>query len=316
MKRERLSETTEAYVSNRLTLGRTEGTILHVRRALSALGGFLARRGVETAGEIDREMVRAFLAERYSLALERAYVSGPATYAERYAKQLRPFFRWAVASGRVLVSPMDGLRVARGEVRLPRNALTLEETRRILAAPDTNDILGLRDRAVLEIMYSSGLRRGEVAGLDLGDVDLAERTAMIRNGKGRKDRVVPMGEAAARWMRRYLSESRPLLERDSSERAFFLTTIGARLHRILPHRLIQRSSLAAGIERRVTSHTMRHTCATHMLRGGADIRHVQELLGHEDLRTTQIYTRVAITDLREAHRRFHPRGGMGCAEVG
>ncbi len=309
-----LAEEAQAYLADRTAQGSAQGTIVHERRALTALLDFLARQGAESVSEVDQAMVQGYLAERHSLALERAHIAGPETYTRRCALHLRSFFRWAVKSGRILVSPMDGLRMPRGELRLPRDVLTREETWRLLKAPDTNEVLGIRDRAMIEIMYSSALRRREMMELDLGDVDLAERRVLIRRSKARKDRVVPVGAEAARWMRRYLSESRPVLERDSSLQAFFLTTHGLRFQRNLPNTLLGNYGRMAGIARRVTPYTMRHTCATHMLQAGADIRHIQELLGHEEIKTTQVYTHVAIADVKEAHRRFHPRGGIGAVE--
>jgi integrase/recombinase XerD len=161
---------------------------------------------------------------------------------------------------------------------------------------------------MLELFYSTGLRVSEVTALDVADVDLADAVLAVRRGKGGKGRRIPVGAAACQWVGRYLRDARPQLVRKPSERHLFLSTRGHPLSRGDVAKIFRTIVRAAGLRIRVTPHTMRHTFATHMLRGKASLRHVQEMLGHALLSTTQIYTRVDISDLKDVHRRCHPRG--------
>ena len=234
----------------------------------------------------------------------------PIRYLADHAHGVRRFFAWAAVHGRVLVDPAEGLAVPRPPSRIPRGILTTGEIARLLEAPDAATPLGLGDRAVIEVMYSSGLRRAEVSALSLGDVDLRERRIFIADGKGRKDRIVPVGAKSAERMADYVSDGRPLLERDASEQAFFLNVEGLRLRTRNVADIVRRAAESAGFDKAVTAHQLRHTCATHLLQGGADIRYIQFLLGHASLATTDIYTHVSPMDLKDAHEKHHPRGAF------
>jgi integrase/recombinase XerD len=176
----------------------------------------------------------------------------------------------------------------------------------VLMQPDIHDVLGLRDRAILETFYSTGMRRLELATLKLWDLDLERATATIRLGKGKKDRFIPLGDRAAAWIAKYIVESRPKLVSEPDDKTVFLSNAGE------PFSLDHLSDLvrvyvdASGIGKRGACHLFRHTMATLMLEGGADIRFIQAMLGHADLKTTQIYTHVAIRQLQEIHRATHP----------
>lgn len=202
--------------------------------------------------------------------------------------------------------PATELRLPRMETRLPASALTPAEVQKLLRVPNTRSPLGIRDRAMLEVLYASGARRAEVCRLGLPDLDFERRTLRIRRGKGRKDRVVPMGERAIWWLRRYLAEVRPRLCHDKLEETVLLTERGRPFnHDVLSH-MVTAMLAASGLQRKGSCHLLRHTCATHMLEGGADIRFIQQLLGHEKLETTALYTQVTITQLREVYARSHP----------
>jgi site-specific recombinase XerD len=187
---------------------------------------------------------------------------------------------------------------------LPRGVLTIAQAHRLMAAPIPSEPIGQRDRAILETLYGTGLRLGEVVRADLIDLDLHTRVLLVRTGKGRKDRIVPIGAGALAALDRYLTDTRPALA-NAGEPALFVTRSGARLQapglRVRVHEAGHRIGVA------LTPHALRHMYATHLLRGGADLRHVQALLGHRGLTTTAIYTRVAITDLRSVIRNCHPR---------
>ncbi len=190
------------------------------------------------------------------------------------------------------------------ERRLPVAALTREQMSQLFAVPNVTDPLGLRDRAILELFYSSGIRRTELCKIELPQLHLERRTLHIRQGKGKKDRFVPIGEHALYWLERYLSESRPQLKLNTRSDALFLTSYGGPFHPDVLSRLVSQWMADAGIKG--SCHLLRHTCASHMLEGGADIRYIQQLLGHEDLKTTAIYTEVNIRQLQEVHARCHP----------
>jgi integrase/recombinase XerD len=188
--------------------------------------------------------------------------------------------------------------------RLPRQVLSRAQAQRLVEAPSAVTKLGQRDRAVLELFYGTGLRAGEVERLDVADVDLAQGRILVRDGKGRKDRVVPVAGRAAAALDLYLRQVRPLLLADPPNQALFLTLDGKRLDRHALAYLFRKY----GAELVVSPHRLRHACATHLLEGGADIRHIQALLGHKDIETTERYTRVALGDLRAVLERAHPRG--------
>ena len=219
---------------------------------------------------------------------------------------LRSFFRWLTRERYLLLNPASEIELPKTVRRLPVNGLTQEEVEQVLAAIDVATPLGLRDRAMLETLYSSGVRRSELVGLDLYDVDFARGWLTVRQGKGGKDRVVPIGERALAWIRKYLEEVRPLLGVGADERALFLAATGERLSASRLTTFVPRLFRACGIRKRGACHLFRHAMATLMLENGADIRYIQEILGHALLDTTQAYTKVAIHKLKEIHDATHP----------
>jgi integrase/recombinase XerD len=221
---------------------------------------------------------------------------------------LKSFFRFLYRRGMMLHDPAAAIEPPRQESRLPRAILTLREARAIVEAPDTRTPQDLRDRAILETLYATGIRVSELINLTVSDVETEERTLRVVRGKGRKDRTVPLTRAAAEAIDDYLANSRAKLGPRAGERRLFVTTHGAPMHRMGMSQLVKRWAFEAGVKKRVTPHTFRHSVATHLLKGKADIRHIQALLGHASLATTERYTHVAIEDLREVMKRAHPRG--------
>jgi integrase/recombinase XerD len=216
---------------------------------------------------------------------------------------VRRFFSFLASRGVTLRDPARGVPLPRTP-RLPRGILTEAQARRLVAAPFPGSPIGKRDRAILELLYGTGIRLGEAARADVTDLDLRQRILLVRSGKGKKDRIVPVPGRAAMALGRYLAEARPdLVKRIDS--ALFVSRHGGRLSLVGLRAIVKRHGRAIGVE--LSPHALRHTCATHLLRGGADIRHVQELLGHRCLSTTALYTRVAIEDLRQLIARAHPR---------
>jgi len=192
------------------------------------------------------------------------------------------------------------------QYRLPKAILSAEEAERILAVPDLATAAGLRDRAILEVLYSTGMRRGEVIGLKLGDLDAERGTVMIRQGKGHKDRMIPIGARALAWVARYRDEVRPSLRLAEDDGTLFLTQQGERMGANRLTQMVRDTIRASGVEKQGSCHLFRHTCATLMLEGGADVRFIQALLGHAKLDTTTIYTQVSIRMLKDIHTATHP----------
>jgi len=219
---------------------------------------------------------------------------------------IKDYFRWLCRQNVILHNPASELEMPRSERRLPKGALTETEVERVLSVPDIAQPLGLRDRAILEVLYSTGIRRIEIVRLELGDLNAERRVLMIRQGKGKKDRVVPIGERALSWALKYLSDVRPEMLLDPREQALFLSGYGdSALSADYLSRLIASYVRQAGITRG-GCHLFRHSCATLMLENGADIRFIQQMLGHANLNTTQIYTEVSIRQLQRVHAMTHP----------
>lgn len=217
------------------------------------------------------------------------------------------FFSWLCRQHVVDANPASDLELPREEGRLPDEALTVSQVETLLALPNIADPLGVRDRAMLELFYSTGIRRTEMARLTVAALNREKRILWVRQGKGRKDRVVPVGQRALSWVEKYIEDVRPLLVVDATEAALFLTGYGEAFNEDVLGRKVREYILKADIGRTTGgAHMLRHACATHMLEGGADIRFIQQLLGHEKLETTAIYTHVTIDQLQSVHARCHP----------
>jgi len=279
----------------RLEQGLAERTVESYRRDLTQFALFLQRRGT-TLESASAEDVREFLAEGDWRAATRA----------RKAAAIRSFYRLRVLAGMAAFDPTRKLSSPRLESNLPRT-LTVDEVSRLLAAPRPTPA-GLRDRALLETLYGAGLRASEALALRLQDLDLD--VGFVRTvGKGDKERVVPLGRKAIEALRAYNERGRPFLGGAGTLKApeLFLNSRGCRLSRQGLHLLIKRYAHQAGLPDDVSAHTFRHSFATHLLEGGADLRAVQEMLGHADLSTTQIYTHVSAAHLQRIYRNAHPR---------
>lgn len=219
---------------------------------------------------------------------------------------IRAFFRWCARNNHLLYNPASELELPKLEKRLPRAMLSVTEVEAIMAGPELGASMGMRDRAILETLYSTGMRRMEVVNLKVFDLDAERGTIMVRQGKGKKDRMVPIGERALTWIQKYVDEVRPGLAVAPDDGTLFLTAEG---ELFTPNRLTQlvREYVdKAKLKKRGSCHLFRHTMATLMLEGGADIRFIQAMLGHAELSTTQIYTQVSIRKLKEIHDATHP----------
>ena len=216
------------------------------------------------------------------------------------------FFSWLTRESLVLYNPASDLDLPRKELRLPRSVLSASEVEAVMNVPDISTPLGIRDRAILEVLYSTGIRRSELCHLNQGDLDFDRGVLRIEQGKGNKDRYVPIGERAVKWIEKYLVDVRPRLCPALNEPALFLNTLGLRMN---PNRLgsqIHQIISAAGIGKQGSCHLFRHTFATLLLENGCDVRYVQEMLGHSKLETTAVYTHVSIRTLKLMHAKYHP----------
>lgn len=283
----------------------SEPNLKQTRLALLRFFAFLRGRRVGSLARVSEDDVDAYARE---LSTARTPQGRPYAVASRraYLYPVQRLFRFLEAQGAVLADPTRDL-VLPSWKKLPRAVLNQAQARKLVAEPDTTTARGKRDRAVLELLYGTALRVGECARLDLRDLDRGQGLLLVRQGKGRKDRVVPVVGRAAEALDLYLSDARPELVKDPHESALFITNRGTRLAVKRIQDLVRSSAKAAGLDLRVTPYTLRHGCATHLLQGGADVRQVQQLLGHAHVTTTAIYTKVAVPDLAKVVAATHPR---------
>jgi integrase/recombinase XerD len=285
--------------------GLSPNTLAAYRRDLHRYVSFLATWGITDEAEAGADAVSSFVVELSSAIHGEDRLPYKASSIGRTLSAVRSFHGFLLREGDVLGDPMSGVsrpKVSRG---LPR-PLTVDEARRLLEAPFAGTPAGLRDRAILELLYGSGLRISELVGLDVDDLDLEEGSVRVL-GKGGKEREVPVGRLGRKAVTAYLRGGRPDLAGPRSRGALFLNQRGGRLTRQGCAQLLAKHVQGAGIRRRVTLHTLRHSFATHLLEGGADVRVVQELLGHASVATTQVYTLVTKEHLQEVYYTSHPR---------
>lgn len=228
--------------------------------------------------------------------------------ANRILTQAKGFFRFLKVEGYRRDNPAEKVENAREPRSLPRNVLTPHEAKRIIDAVDTSTVLGYRDRTILEVFYATGIRRNELRNLRLEDVNLEEGLLRINEGKGGHDRVVPLSRLAARFLENYINAVRgELLGTRNKTSRLFVSLRGRPLDRNILGYIVKKRARLAGVDRKISCHVWRHTCATHLLKNNANLRHVQALLGHKSLATTERYLHLTITDLKAAHRKCHPR---------
>ena len=281
-----------------LESGHSANTVESYLRDLRRLGEFATARGVRDPARLTRALLRDFVYLLKDLGLSAATI-------RRGVSAIRTYFGFLLGEGRVQEDPSDRLESPRRGRVLPPT-LSVPEVEKLLASPQVDEPLAWRDRALLELAYGAGLRVSELCGLGLTDLLLTENLVRIF-GKGGKERLVPIGRSVIGAVSVYLHTKRPALDRGKSQGRVLLNARGEPLSRVGAWGVVKRASRRAGITKPVTPHTLRHSFATHLLEGGADLRAVQEMLGHADLSTTQIYTHVDREYLRSVHKQFHPR---------
>jgi len=281
-----------------LEAGSSPHTVSNYLRDVRRLVGYAAAKGAHHPEDVTSVQLREFVYALKDLGL------APATI-RRQISAVRTYYRFLVGEGRAARDPSERLERPSQWRRLP-TVLSVPEVERLLSAPNTDEPLAIRDRAVLEFAYATGARVSELVGLTLQDLRYEDGVARI-SGKGSKQRVVPVGRRALGAVALYVREIRPRFDRGKGGGIVFLNARGTPLSRVGAWSIIKRAARLAGLTKPVTPHTLRHTFATHLLEGGADLRAVQEMLGHADLATTQLYTHVDRDYLRSVHRQYHPR---------
>ena len=285
--------------------GYSDETVGDRGRDLYAFIVWAAERGLGEPREITKPILERYQRHLYHWRKEDGQPLSFRTQAGRLTR-VRGFFRWLARQNYILSNPASELELPRVERRLPATVLTAEEAEQVMAVPDLGDPVGVRDRAILEVLYSTAIRRTELTKLGLFDVDYGRAVLIVRQGKGKKDRVVPLGARAKAWLETYRDRVRPGLVAGRDPGLLFLSTTGTAM---APKKLSDRIGghiERSGVGKRGSCHLLRHTAATLMLEGGADIRFIQALLGHESLETTQVYTQVSIAKLAEIHAATHP----------
>ncbi|MGD1005604.1 MAG: site-specific tyrosine recombinase XerD [Ignavibacteriaceae bacterium] len=278
----------------------SENTIESYRSDISSLLRFLEEYKIDDPSEVGYENLIAFFK-----ALKNAGLNSRS--AARYYSSLKGFFNYLVRNKYIAANPIEKVPTPKLGKNLP-SVLSVNEVDAILSKPDTANILGLRDKAMLETFYACGIRVSELINLKLSDIFLEEEVIRVL-GKGSKERLVPIGSSAIEWINNYLKHSRLLLEKKTKSGNFlFLNNHGTKLSRMGIWKIVDRYVTEAGILKEVHPHTFRHSFATHLLEGGADLRAVQEMLGHADISTTQIYTHIDREYIKQVHKDFHPRG--------
>lgn len=261
---------------------------------------FLQQQEIRSAEKVERTHIISFLTLLRDLGLTARSIS-------RNFSAVKAFHRFLISEEFLRMDPTENVEAPKRSRKLP-DVLNPNEIELILEQPNVHHVLGLRDKAILETLYATGIRVSELIGLKQTNILFDQRITRVF-GKGSKERVVPIGRSALLWIRKYQEESRPrLAKRGETNDVLFLNARGRKLSRMSIWKIVHQFSVSAGIKKEVHPHTFRHSFATHLLEGGADLRAVQEMLGHEDISTTQVYTHIDREYLKEVHRTFHPRG--------
>ncbi|HQF42090.1 MAG TPA: site-specific tyrosine recombinase XerD [Ignavibacteriaceae bacterium] len=278
----------------------SDNTIHSYKNDLAAFKDFLNDQGIDDPAYITAEHLNNF----FKLLKELGLVGSSAA---RYFSSLKGFFLYLIQNKYIIKNPVDKISAPKISKKLP-GVLDVSEVEKILSLPDVDNKFGLRDKAILELFYACGTRVSELINLKVNDLFLNDEVIRVL-GKGSKERLIPIGSSAIKWVKEYLSKSRPLLmKKMKSENYLFLNSRNTKLSRMGVWKIIDRYVKQADIKKDVHPHTFRHSFATHLLEGGADLRAVQEMLGHADISTTQIYTHIDRDYIKQIHKQYHPRG--------
>ena len=300
----------DAYCAHLAIRGYSPRTIACYRVSLALFADWACARGVDRPRDVSRGMIERY--QRHLLSYRQP--SGkPLTTRSQLGRlgPLRQWFGWLARTHRVLLNPAADLDLPRMPRWQPRSGMTVGEVEEVMAQPNLDTVTGLRDRTILEVFYSTGVRASELAELAIADLDVSRGVVAVRHGKGNKPRMVPIAERATAWSEKYLLDARPQLAVPPDDGRLFLGDRGRPFSAKTLTAMARRHLDAAGVTRPGACHLFRHTAATLMLEGGADIRYIQEFLRHAELNTTQLYTHVTITALKAVHERTHPGARRG-----
>ena len=295
----------EEFLKEYLTILRyeknlSENTTSSYKNDLHKFLAFINKSNIKDFSEVSSNLITKFFDHQRKSGIDSAT-------SARYMSSIKGFFRFLENNNYIEKNPTDKLSPVKKGRKLP-TVLTLPEIEMILNTPNTSDITGLRDKAILETFYSSGLRVSELINLKINDLHFDDEVIRVL-GKGSKERIVPIGSSAVKWVKEYLTRSRPFLEKKTKSQNFvFLNKRGTKLSRMWIWKIFDHYAKEAGIKKEIHPHIFRHSFATHLLEGGADLRAVQEMLGHADISTTQIYTHVDRNYIKQVHKDHHPRG--------
>ena len=296
----------EDYLKELEILNYSFTTIKRRRSELNLFLKYLAHKKIDDLRSVKRETVEGYREHLYHVRTKSTQRPLSVETQRKRLFAVSCFFSFLVKKGKLLYNPSADVDYPKPEVSLPKNIMSLKELDQVLKQPDISERFGLRDRAILELFYSTGLRRSELVNLSVYHIDQNRETLFIEKGKGKKDRVVPIGKRALYWVNKYIVEVRMSLVRKPDQGLLFLTYAGGRFHPDVMTRLVKGYIEEALANAKGACHTFRHSMATLMLENGADIRYIQEMLGHKKLETTQVYTRVSIEKLKEVHAKCHP----------
>jgi integrase/recombinase XerD len=305
-----LREAIRRYLVWLRAIGSSSKTFPTIQSIFKIFTAWVHDQGITMIEQLTPDLMQAYQ-EELTFRINRN--GRPVTIATqlRHLGVLRKFGRYLIEQDFVITDPTKRLMLPRKQKALPRAIPDIDEAIRLMDTRTREDIVLYRDQAILEMLYCTGLRRGEIVNLNIGDIDLVGGYCWVRDCKGRKDRVVPLGQVACKKVTIYLDAVRPSLLKGQECSALFLNRFGERLSGEGVYQVVKKAVAQARLSPKITSHSLRHAAATHMMKNGASLRHLQEFLGHASVETTQVYTRITITDLKEAHAKYHPREKEG-----
>ncbi|MCL6519581.1 MAG: site-specific tyrosine recombinase XerD [Armatimonadetes bacterium] len=294
-----MDEAIQAFVDYvAIERGLSQNTVAAYARDLSQFAHYATGKGINSPEGLSEEVLAGFLEELQKAGMSPSSIS-------RKLSAIKTFCKFACREGLITKDFTSGIETTKSALRLP-SVLSIEEVSELLAQPDWRDPSGCRDKAMLEVLYATGIRVSELLSLRISDVNTSVGFLKCF-GKGSKERIVPLGKVAIEYLERYLSTGRPKFARSGSSEFLFLTNRGRKMSRVGFWKLIKKYAAQAGITKNITPHTIRHSFATHLLQGGADLRSIQEMLGHANIATTQVYTHISREKLKQAYKKFHPR---------
>lgn len=300
-----ISQAIELFQAHLCQRGFKKGSVILRTQSLRYLSNYLQVKDITVLGKVSPKSIMQYAAYLRRYRSKNSTNLSQSTIITRFTS-VKLFFRFLCEENYLLIDVAKDLKVPRRENCLSDRFLTLAEVETMLRLPDLTTALGLRDRALMETFYSTGLRRAELRLLHIGDLNMQQGTLSVRFAKNDKTRLVPIGERALHWIKLYLQDSRPQLLRNRNPAELFISNRGNGLSQGAAGKIFENYKSEAGIEKRGACHLLRHSMATHMLNGGCDIRYIQEMLGHSSLCSTEIYTKVDMTNLREAYLTHHP----------